>query len=455
MDIQKRFAALGAAVPEILLPAAGVVLSKWAVIACDQFTRDRDYWAAADAAVGDAPSALRLIFPELYLEDPNPERRVAAIHRAMKTYLAGGVFAPPRRGFVYLERSTPYHPLRRGLVMALDLDRYDWKPGSAPLIRATEGTVPERLPPRMEVRRGAPLEIPHILLLIDDETDAVLPELGRRAKARSALYQTELRAGAGAVSGWLLDGGGDWDFFAGALETLAARSRIRYGGAENSPPASEPASPAEPFLFAIGDGNHSLAAAKGVWEEYKEARRGEAGLESHPARWALVELENLYDPGIAFEPIHRLILGAAPGEVETLLSKLPGFTWYGRPVSGPEELSALVGDENAEQNRIGVIEGGRCRLAMTSAPVPVIDALQPLLDGRFGDRPGSVDYIHGGEDLFRLAALPSAAGLLLPPVKKSGLFQTVARRGPLPRKSFSMGEAEEKRYYLECRSLFG
>jgi hypothetical protein len=333
--------------------------------------------------------------------------------------------------------------------MAVDLDRYDWKPGATPLVRATEGTVPERLPPRMDVRRAAPLEIPHILLLIDDEADTVLPELGRRAKARPALYQTELRAGAGAATGWLLDDGGDWDFFAGALEKLAARSLTRYSTGEGASPASEP------FLFAIGDGNHSLAAAKGVWEEYKEAHRGEAGLESHPARWALVELENLYDPGIAFEPIHRLILGAAPGEVETLLSALPGFKWDVRPISGPEELSALVGDENAEQNRIGVISGGRCRLAGTSAPGLVIDALEPLLEGRFGDRPGSVDYIHGREELFRLAAQPSVTGLLLPPVKKSGLFRTIARRGPLPRKSFSMGEAEEKRYYLECRRLFG
>ena len=217
MGIEKRFAALGIAAPEILLPAGDVDLSKWAVIACDQFTRDRDYWAGVEAAVGESPSALRLVFPELYLEDGDREARVAAIHRAMETYLSGGVFAPPRRGFIYLERSTPRHPLRRGIVMAVDLDRYDWKPGAASLIRATEGTVPARLPPRMDIRRGAPLEIPHILLLIDDETDTVLPELGRRAKAGSALYHTELRPAAGTVTGWFLDRHEDWEFFAGAL----------------------------------------------------------------------------------------------------------------------------------------------------------------------------------------------------------------------------------------------
>jgi hypothetical protein len=448
MDIEERFSALGVAVPEILLPAGDVDLSKWAVIACDQFTRDRDYWAGVEAAVGENPSALRLVFPELYLEDGDRDVRVAAIHRAMETYLSGGVFAPPRRGFVYLERSTPRHPLRRGIVMTVDLDRYDWKPGASSLIRATEGTVPARLPPRMDIRRGAPLEIPHILLLIDDETDTVLPELGRRAKAGSALYHTDLRPAAGAVTGWLLDGHEDWEFFAEALEKLAGRALTRYGV------SAESSSPTEAFLFAMGDGNHSLATAKAVWEEYKKAHPDEEGLEVHPARWALVELENLYDPGIAFEPIHRLILGIPAAEVERLLSELPGSAWYGRPISGPAELSALTGNTSAERNRIGLVSGGRYRLVETSAPGLVVDSLQPLLDEYLGCNPGSIDYIHGEEELFRLSSQSSAVGLLLPAVRKSGLFETVARRGPLPRKSFSMGEAKEKRYYLECRKLF-
>jgi hypothetical protein len=204
----------------------------------------------------------------------------------------------------------------------------------------------------------------------------------------------------------------------------------------------------------MGDGNHSLATAKTVWEEYKKAHSGEEGLECHPARWALVELENLYDPGIVFEPIHRLILGVPAAETERLLSKLPGSAWYSRPISGPTELSALTGDTSAERNRIGLVSGGRYRLVETSAPGLVVDSLQPLLDEYFGRNPGSVDYIHGEEELFRLSAQPSSVGLLLPPVRKSGLFETVARRGPLPRKSFSMGEAEEKRYYLEARRLF-
>jgi hypothetical protein len=211
----------------------------------------------------------------------------------------------------------------------------------------------------------------------------------------------------------------------------------------------------ETFLFAIGDGNHSLATAKATWEEYKEAHSNEPGLESHPARWALVELENLYDPGIAFEPIHRLLPGVSVEEAEALLSRLPHSEWSGRPISSPAELSALVGDQTAERNRIGLISGSHYALLETSAPGLITDSLQPLLDEYIAHKAGSsIDYIHGADELFRLSSQPSTAGLLLPPVKKSGLFRTVARRGPLPRKSFSMGEAEEKRFYLECRKLF-
>jgi hypothetical protein len=465
MNVHQRLEALGVAVPEILLPAGG--MANWAVIACDQFTRDRDYWAGLEAAVGESPSTLHLIFPEVYLEDAGRERRIKAIHLAMENYLANGVFAAPRRGFVYLERSTPYHPLRRGLVVAVDLERYDWKLGAASLIRATEGTVPERLPPRMDIRRGALLESPHILLLIDDENDAILPELGRRAKAHSALYHTELRPNAGAISGWPLDEPDDWNFFAGALEELADRARTRYEAAGTNNEHTNPGSAApgtappgggflEPFLFAMGDGNHSLATAKAIWEEYKEAHRGEPGLEAHPARWALVELENLYDPGIAFEPIHRLILGASITEMETLLSRLPRPERSARLISTPAELSALVGDENAAHNRIGLIQNGRYSLLETTASGLITESLQPLLDEYLKHQSGaSIDYIHGADELFRVSAQPAAVGLLLPPIKKSGLFQTVARWGPLPRKSFSMGESWEKRFYLECRQLFG
>ncbi|MDR1900630.1 MAG: DUF1015 domain-containing protein [Treponema sp.] len=440
--------------PEILLPAAGVDLQKWAVVACDQFTQDREYWEKAAGYAGDAPSALKLIFPEAYLADADRPRRIGDIHRTMDAYLREGIFAPPREGCVYVERSTPLHPRRRGLVAALDLERYDWRPGSRPLIRATEGTVSGRLPPRMEIRRGAPLEIPHILILIDDEGDALLPELGRRASRGAPTYRSPLMMGGGDISGWFLDAEEDLAFLAETLEGLARRAAARYG-------TQDP----DPFLYAVGDGNHSLAAAREIWLEYKKTLGGEAADgASHALRWALVEIENLYDPGIQFEPIHRVLFGVDFDDALDILSALPGFSRriIDRGTDGGE-LSRLVGEGDAAKTRMGLVAGERRALIETEVPGIVTAGLQPLLDewlagagGRTGDGGPSIDYIHGAEELFRLAAGPGkqAAGILLPPVKKSGLFETVARSGPLPRKSFSMGEAGEKRYYLECRKLF-
>jgi hypothetical protein len=452
---------LGLGVPEILLPRKEVDLRKWAVIACDQFTQDHSYWENVRAEAGGLPSALNLIFPEVYLEAGGaPARdRVDRIHHSMRTYLESGVFVPPRRGWIYLERRSPHNEKRRGLLLTLDLERYDWRPDSRPLIRSTEGTLPERLPPRMDVRRNAPLEIPHILILIDDQEDALLPALGDMARQGAPLYDTPLMMGSGGVKGWALDSPEAWDFLAGGLEALVEKSASRY-------------EVPEPFLYAVGDGNHSLAAAKGIWEEYKAAHAGEAGLEDHPLRWALVELENIYDPGIRFEPIHRVIFGAGEGELREALSRLPDFSI--RPLSSGDEVSRLLA-ETVPGNRLGLVRAEKSggfgfSLIETGARGFLTAALQPLLDGFIaagsgaasgGGKPSmmtpSIDYIHGGEELFRVvrAAPPErkALGLLLPPIRKDGLFKTVAVSGPLPRKSFSMGEAVEKRFYLESRRL--
>jgi hypothetical protein len=457
----QRLAALGAAVPEILLPRKEIDLSKWAVIACDQFTQDRPYWEAVRKAAGNSPSALNLIYPEVYLKDGDRKERIAAIHRSMEQYLAGGIFDPPRKSCVYLERDTPFHKGqgkslgRRGLLICLDLEQYDWAPESRLLTRATEGTVQERIPPRMEIRRGAPLELPHILLLIDDEDDALLPALGERAKARAAdqaaggtLYDTELLPDSGRVRSWLLDREDDWEFLAAGLEKLSAGSKTEGSQA--------------PFLYAVGDGNHSLATAKAVWEEYKKNHRGEANLENHPARWALVELENLYDPALTFEPIHRVIFGAELADVQRLLAELPGYSCR---KSDGEKAAALVKEETPK-TRYGLVAGDESFFLIEADPAPLaVDGLQTLLDRFQKEHPAiTIDYIHGTDEVFRImsrageepgaAGVPGPIGLLLPPFRKQGLFETVVMRGPLPRKSFSMGEACEKRFYLECRKLF-
>ncbi|MDR0600164.1 MAG: DUF1015 domain-containing protein [Treponema sp.] len=465
MDAREKLAALGAAVPEILLPRGGVNLSKWAVIACDQFTQDLGYWELVRRIAGDAPSALNLIYPEVYLERDalsggTRRTRLTAIHRAMADYLGsapgGGIFAPPLESLVYLERDTPCRQGRRGLLVCLDLERYDWKPGTAPLIRPTEGTVPERLPPRMDIRRGAPLEIPHILILINDPANTLFPALAERAKdpfrpgGGKPLYDAGLMLGSGRVRGWKLEGEADWALLAQGLERLAAGT---HGD----------------FLYAVGDGNHSLAASKGIWEEYKAARRKEGVAEgellSHPARWVLVELENLYDPALIFEPIHRILFGAGAAELREVLSVLPGFRCRDLDAGGLKAAlagSAESGDPAGTDPppvRFGLVSGESCFL-IEADPAPLaVDPLQPPLDRFTRDHPGvRMDYIHGVEELFRLAGPgggQSAAGIALPPFRKQGLFTAVAKRGVLPRKSFSMGEAVEKRFYLECRRLFG
>jgi hypothetical protein len=435
-NIHARLLALGLKVPQILLPRQPVDLSAWAVIACDQFTQDRPYWERVRQIVGDKPSTLNMIYPEAYLEAGPPAEREGAVHRAMTSYLEGDVFAPPFTGCMYVERDTPCRRRRRGLVIAADLDRYDWGLRSRTLIRATEGTVPERLPPRMDIRRDAPLECPHILLLINDRQNTLLPGLAGLLGSAEPAYRANLMMNSGSVSGWALDREEHWAFIAGQLEAVSA-----------------------PFLYAAGDGNHSLAAAKGVWEEYKAAHRGKPGLADNPRRFALVEIENLYDPAVSFEPIHRIVFNTGIDALLKALAPLPGFavsSLSGAPDGGL--LRRMVEDRDAPGTRLGLVSGSRRFLVETSAPGLATAALQPLLDDFTRGAGPSIDYIHGTEDLLRLAGADregpsSAVGILLPPLRKEGLFETVARSGPLPRKSFSMGESTEKRFYLECRRL--
>jgi hypothetical protein len=317
----------------------------------------------------------------------------------------------------------------------------------------------------MDIRRGAALETPHVLVLIDDDKDTLLPGIATLLRQTPPRYHGDLMLDSGAVTGWALDREEHWTFIAEQFEELHRRAESRYGGNSITTGSDTTASP---FLYAVGDGNHSLATAKAIWEEYKNAHRGERGLAEHPARFALVEIENLYDPGISFEPIHRVVFNTGMDELLAALKHLPGATIL--PVESAAMLCELVGDRDATKTRLGLISAAgsaaaaqtRCVLLETTAPGLATVALQPLLDqfvAAGGAPPAgsvSIDYIHGGEELIRLATgKEPAVGILLPPIRKDGLFETVARSGPLPRKSFSMGEAVEKRFYLECRRLFG
>jgi len=443
-DTFKKYAL---AVPDVLLPRDRTNLSRWAVIACDQYTQDREYWKKTAAEAGSAPSTLNLILPEVYLEDEGRAERLAAIRATMSRYLGdgspdSGIFAPPVHGFVYLERKTAYGRIRRGLVAAIDLDAYEWKPESRALVRATEATIVDRIPPRMEIRRGAPLESPHIMLLVNDPGKTLVEALGNRVRNGAPLYSTHLMHDSGSVTGWTVAQDADLAHAADALAALAEAGTADDGSC---------------FLFAVGDGNHSLATAKAVWDEFRRAHEAEAAaglmdLENHPARFALVEIVNLYDDGLTFEPIHRVLFGANADETAAYLAaRLGGKV---APAASGTELEKLVAAKN--ETRFGFVAPGSLSYLDTPDPALAVSRLQPVLDDFIAQHPGiRIDYIHGSEEVFRLGRETGAVSILLPPVEKDSFFATIAAGGPLPRKSFSMGEASEKRFYMECRKLFG
>ena len=435
---------LGLRVPEILLPK-NIDLKSWSVIACDQYTQDRDYWKKAEAATCGKPSTLNLILPEVYLNDGDKAERIAKIRQTMKSYLDGGVFADARKAFVYLERTTAFGRTRKGLVAQIDLETYEWKPFSKANIRATEATIVDRIPPRKEIRKGAPLELPHIMLLVNDKDGVLVEGAGKLAHdGRAALYDGELMQNGGKITGWALESDTDIKAVTEALNQIADKNRAADGST---------------FLFAVGDGNHSLATAKAVWDEYKAeliaGGASEAELAENPVRFALIEIVNIYDSGLTFEPIHRVIFNA---DIKALINKVGGALEGGlREVSSAEELETAVKASQADFGFVYLDDEGvqKYVLLQTKIKELAVARFQPVVDEFLKDAASAeIDYIHGSEEVFRLGAQKGALAVLLPPIAKDSFFETINGRGPLPRKSFSMGEADEKRFYLECRKLF-
>jgi len=439
------FSQYGVAVPEILLPE-NIDLEKWAVIACDQYTQDRDYWKkAADIADGK-PSTLNVIFPEVYLSDSDREERIQNIKKTMNAYLQNKVFAEAEKEFMYIERKTAYGRTRKGLVIAVDLDSYEWKPFSKAMIRATEATVPERIPPRMKIRTGAPLELPHIMLLADDPQDELVGKTGELVKGGKALYDGDLQQKSGHITGWAVRDEKAFTHVADALKAIAEKGRDKDGNT---------------FLFAVGDGNHSLATAKAVWDEHKKELlakgASQAEINASPVKYALVEIVNIYDAGLTFEPIHRVVFKADNAALLAFIAqKLDGEV---KTVESPAELEKLVSDKNASGARYGFIITEKGKTSYTLLQTGITDlaiaSLQPALDEFIKENPGvEIDYIHGTDETVELGSREGQTGILLPPIAKDSFFATINSRGPLPRKSFSMGEASEKRFYVEARRLF-
>lgn len=391
-------------VPEILLPREGTDMGKWAVIACDQHTSDRAYWDELENYVKDAPSTLRLTLPEIYLSG-DCSARIRAIADTMKRYREEGVFRKLERGFVLAERKTPYSPVRFGIVLAVDLDAYSYDVNAKAAIKATEATIVERIPPRLKIREGADVEFPHVMLLYNDREDSVLKDLKGALSSLEKLYDFELNMGGGHIRG----------YFVPRAEEIAARF--------------ETLADEDGLVFMVGDGNHSLATAKAAWEKIK-AGLTEEERQSHPARYALAEAVNLYDDGIRFEAIHRIVTGVDAKKFAA------GF-----PVA-------------AEGDAFLAVQGEKARNPLGKDAAAAVKLADGYISDYIAENGGEVDYIHGEEEILRLTReRADSVGILLPKMDKADLFGTVKRHGCLPRKTFSMGESAEKRYYIEGKEI--
>lgn len=437
----KTISDIGIQIPQVHLPKPGVDPQKWAVIACDQFTSEPEYWNEVEKIVGDAPSTLRLTFPEVYLEDADGEARIRNIQSAMKNCMDEGVLQP-HDGFIYVERETLRGKTRKGLMLCLDLERYDYNKGSSSLIRATEGTIVERLPPRIKIREGALLEFPHILVLIDDPGKTVIEPLSAAKGQFTKLYDFDLMLGSGHLAGFAVDA----DHENRVVEALRALAKPETFAAKYGVDKSLPV-----LLFAMGDGNHSLATAKAIWEKIK----AEVGMD-HPARYALVEIENVHDEALEFEPIHRVLFGLKK-DIFAEMAAFFGANYKYSAVANGEEMIRRVDNADGQNQLIGAVGGGQ-QFGVIEISNPstnlAVGTLQAFLDP-FVKNGGAekIDYVHGEDVVERLSLQGGNVGFYLAGMHKDELFKTVILDGALPRKTFSMGEAKEKRFYMEARKI--
>ncbi len=410
---------------DILLPDFEKVdANKWAVVACDQFTSEPLYWEKTAEIVGGEPSTLNMILPEVYLNET--EKRVPVINETMHTYISD-VLVSHEDSMIYVERTQSDGTVRHGVILAVDLEKYEYTRGASSLVRATEATVIERIPPRVAIRRGAEIELPHVMLLVDDPEKTVIEPLACSSDLTPA-YDFELMLDGGHIKGSFI-GKQEQNRIEKALLALVTDEKMaeRYGKEGISP-----------LLFAVGDGNHSLASAKAAYEEVK-AKLG-ATAENHLSRYALCEVVNIHDDALKFEPIYRVVFGV---EEESFLSELRNYA------------NTLSGDAEAQTVEYFYGEGNEGKIVFEH-PVQQLTAgtLQTFIDAYIKEHKGvEVDYIHGEGSVMALSKKKGAVGFIFGGMEKNQLFKTVIFDGALPRKTFSMGHAEDKRYYLECRRI--
>ncbi len=439
----KRLEKIGIKIPRILMPVKGTDMQKWAVVACDQYTSELDYWEDVENFIEDSPSTLNLVYPECYLEESNPDERISRINKYMSDYLNNSILVENEPAFFLVKRSTgPDTPVRYGLMVALDLEAYDYSRDSTSLIRATEGTIVDRIPPRKKIRINATVELPHILVLIDDPEKRVIEPLVGMIDKLETLYDFDLMKQSGHISGYKVSDPDLIENIISGLENLADPEKFRAKYSKD-----------DILLYAMGDGNHSLATAKATWEEIKQSYRGD-DLMNHPARWALVELENIYDDGIIFKPIHRVLFNFDKTAFFDEIKKAGSYSYT--ELKSVNEIMAGIEKQNDNEHKIGYCDSetkGILTIKNPSATIPA-GTIQKIIDSYLiADKNSYVDYIHGEDVTEKLGTKEKNCGIFLPAVDKNDFFRTVVMDSAFPRKTFSMGEAHEKRFYVESRRI--
>ncbi len=403
-------------------------MKQWSVVACDQYTSEREYWDEVSQTVGEGKSTLRLTIPEIYLNDADIETRIQSANQTMEEYLSEDVFLEYKNTYVFVERTLANGVKRLGVVGVVDLEDYDYRVGSKTKIRATEGTVIERIPPRLKVRKDAGIELPHIMLLIDDETKSIIEPNQAMTGEFEKLYDFDLMQDSGHITGYKMS-----DAAADALDEKLTKLgdldafNQKYGTKETSP-----------LIYAMGDGNHSLATAKTYYENLK-AELGEDAVKNSPARFALCELVNLHDDSLVFEAIHRVVFGA---DGDAFLAELgKNYT--------------LRFDAEAEgQKFIFVFDGKEQPVTITNPKEYLtVATVQKMLDEFLKTHSGEVDYIHGEDVVLKHCSDSKNFGIIFEAMDKADLYPSVIRDGALPRKTFSMGDACDKRFYTEARKI--
>lgn len=431
----KTLSDLGVKIPNILIPK-NLDTETWSTIAVDQYTQDESYWNQVYEKVGDKPSTVKLVYPEIYLNAEDRPERIKKIHSEMKSYLENGIFGDSREEFVYLERTTKYGRIRHGLNIAIDLEAYEWKPFSTALIRATEATIESRLPPRIEIRKDAIIEVPHIMVLVNDPDNILIDGVGKRVTGNKPLYEGKLMLDSGSVKGWSVNSKEDIEYITKSLQTIARLNTQKDGSI---------------FLLAVGDGNHSLATAKATWENYKKEH---PGITDSNLRYAMIEIINIYDTGLTFEPIHRVLFDINSEEFVNFMKNKLGAT-----IENLDNFEDFKSKIDSSKSDFGIIyvknEKTEFTYMKTNINELLISQLQPAIDEFLTsvNKTSNIDYIHGADSILTLGSKEGNTAVYLPSIDKESFFSTISERGPLPRKAFSMGEADEKRFYLECRKI--